>query len=161
MSNPHWENESGLKMAAPAEEPQEIIIPKKVVFGVLSLVVLLFSVFTGLINCGYESRSIRFYGIGSTSRGYALGFKTMYLREGQTLVVDYETDIETGALGIRLSTVMQGFRTPPEQRTRVKDSGAGEFRIEILKTGPYRLEFYGSPDGDGYDLSYSASWRIE
>jgi len=85
----------------------------------------------------------------------------MYLRKGQTLTVNYDTEIEKGGLFIyvRKKWELPGSQLPGE--VRVMQSKRGQLRVLIPETNVYQLGFRGSPGRNGYKLSYTASWRVE
>jgi len=117
----------------------------------------LYLMLTGLLNRGSESKTIRFSNASKITSGYTLGSKRVFLRKGQTFTADYEVQIETGGLYIRLRKLWAPFNTPATGQLRVKQSGSGQLRIPVPETGMYHLWIDGSPDRDGYDLSYTVS----
>lgn len=139
----------------------DIVIPKKYIFGGMGLVVISVLILTGVASRGYESKTIQFFGVGSASQGTSLGFKQLLLRQGQTLVIDYDLDIERGGLHVHL----MNYRDPPGSGNtdlhRITQSGEGQLRIPVEETGLYRLLIRGAPDGTGYHLTYTVYWKTE
>lgn len=102
-------------------------------------------------------------GIGSNSkRGYNLGFSTFTMKAGQALVVEYEVkERKSGYLtvyvweepGLSFPKIIDSFQ--------IKEEGKGLHRFQAKKTGSYRIDFSPSPDGNRYDFSYEARWRMD
>ena len=116
-------------------------------------------------------------GIGGVSSGIALGYRQVYLRAGQTFIVDYQARIKTGCLWLYLRPAMCDVahvcvnaleRTPHEASLRATVSGPGRFQVPITHTALYLMTLQGSlvcglpydRDNPGYNLDYSASWRV-
>ena len=89
--------------------------------------------------------------------GWTLGPKTVYLRRGQTFVVNYEADIKRGSLHFRLDRGWYGGNNGSAGAHAVHASGSGQFKAAILSDGWYRLTISGRADG-GCDLDYFATW---
>jgi hypothetical protein len=150
--------------ASEAAESREMIIPKKVVFAGLGVVVLLFLAVSGMLNRGYESKTITFLGIGRSSYGSGFGPKRFFLRKGQVFTADYSAEVERGGLRIHLSKMYGGLDPGTDSRighARLMHTGSGQLRVTVPETGVYRLWINGAPDRDGYKLSYKVSWRTE
>jgi hypothetical protein len=150
----------------PTADPQresigDIVIPKKVVLAGVGVILILFLTFSGLLSRGYESKTIRFANISKSSHGSAFGTKRMFLRQGQTLAIDYDAEVEKGSLYLRLRSFWAPHNAPPLDEVRVSQSGSGQLHIPIPSTGVYQLWISGTPDRDGYDLSYTVSWKAE
>jgi hypothetical protein len=127
--------------------------------GALLLFVALYA--AGLFHRGYESKSIAFSGVSRVESGHSFGTRTMYLRQGQTLVVRYDTDIRHGDLRLWLKKRFQPLADVPDGSATITSSGAGQLRIPIRESALYHLTIRGTPDRSGYDLSYTLSWRVE
>src|SRR5213078_453337 len=53
-----------------------------------------------LETLGYESQTLRGGGLSRTTRGLSIGTKTIYLRAGNAFFVDYDAQINAGALDV-------------------------------------------------------------
>jgi hypothetical protein len=127
--------------------------------GALLLLVPLYA--AGLFHRGYESKSIAFSGFSRVESGRSFGARTMHLRQGQTLVVQYDVDIRHGDLRVWLNKRFQPLADVPGGSATITSSGAGELRFPIREWALYHLTIRGTPDRSGYDLSYTLSWRVE
>jgi hypothetical protein len=157
----NYQNDEQIDDGDATNEPGEFVIPKKVVFGGLFVVVFFFLTFSGLLSRGFESKTIRFSGVSRTSYGTGLGFKVMFLRAGQVFTADYDTQLKRGGMLIWFRKAYDPPGSQALSRVKVSQSGSGQIRVPIPETGLYRLMITGTPDGDGYDLSYDLSWRAE
>lgn len=138
----------------------EILIPKRYAFATIGGLVLFGLLFiSGVHTRGYESKTVRFANFSKVSSGHSMGSKRVFLRAGQTFAIDYETEIEHGHLYISLSEFWSPLNTPATGEVRVRQSGSGQLHVAIPKTGVYRLWIRGSPDSNGYALSYDVSWK--
>jgi len=154
------ENQAGQPAPLSGDEPQEILIPKKYVFGALGgIILLVLIVFSGVHTRGYESKTVRFAKIAKSSSGHSLGSKRVFLRQGQTFTVDYDVEIDHGRLYLRLRDFWSLPNEPAIREVRVSQSGTGQFEVPIPKTGVYQLWISGLPDKNGYALSYTVSWK--
>ena len=107
---------------------------------------------------GYENRTIKFSGFGSSTRtGGGFGLKKMLFFEGQTYFVAYDAEIREGTLRLGILKTLGG-KDAPHHVEVVSADGSGETTYRIPETGMYSIYFTGSPSGNGYDLSYSVRW---
>jgi hypothetical protein len=127
--------------------------------GVLLLLIALYA--AGLFHRGYESKSIAFSGITRVQSGHGFGARTMYLRQGQSLVVRYEADIRHGDLRVWLNKRFEPLTDVPDGSATVTSSGTGQLPVPIRESALYHLTIRGTPDRNGYDISYTLSWRVE
>jgi hypothetical protein len=121
---------------------------------------------TGVLQTlGYESQSVSFGGLSRTESGLSVGLKTVYLRQGGSFFVDFDAQVNTGALYIALFKVW----APGEDKTRfshhVKETSSGQLVTPITESGWYNVVFDGSvlgnsPAGSGYNLSYTVRWGV-
>lgn len=111
---------------------------------------------------GSESHHIQYGGgFTSTKSGMSLGGNSVFALEGQTIRVNYDvTAIPHGKLRIRL--LRSRFLDLPDvlERRTIGSPGPGEFEIQAPGTGFYKIECDGSPDGNGYDVTYTTSWKV-
>lgn len=114
----------------------------------------------GLLTSGHEQRRITWdSAISSTSSGTTMGPKSFFVRAGQTVDIDYQATVYRGGLYIwvrRNTLSLNGM----VGQVRVTSSGAGKLQVPIQQAGFYRLIIDGSPGGNGYDVAYSATWRV-
>lgn len=116
---------------------------------------------SGLLSSGYESKHIAYGGFASTDSGTEIGSRTVHLRQGQTFVVNYEAEIEKGGLAVRVAKSFARLDAPDEDAVSLVRSGKGQLRIPVRETAFYTVYIYGSPRGDGYDVTYTVSWGPE
>ncbi len=135
------------------------VTSKKFVFGGLAVALLIVLTFSGLINRGYESKTISFSKGFLTSEGRSFGSKRMLIRKKQTLTIDYEVRIDKGSLYIHLQNLWAAPNAPPIGQARLKQSDNGRILIPVSETGVYKLWVRGLPDTDGYHLSYTIAWK--
>lgn len=128
--------------------------------AVFLVVVLPSLYFTGMLNRGYESRHVSFGGFASSNNGMSLGLKSMHLESGNEFVVDYDATVHRGGLMIYLHKRKGMIGGDMVGMERITSSGAGQVVIPIEEPGYYTLRISGSPGGEGYDVSYSASWTV-
>lgn len=140
---------------------RDFVIPKKTIVGGLILILVVVALFSGLLNRGYESKTIRFSKGSRISHGSSLGSKRVLLRDGQCFTADYEVHVETGGLNIRLEKFLPPSTETSTGQVRIRQSETGQLRIPISDTGVYKLWIQGIPDRDGYHVSYSVSWKTE
>ncbi len=137
------------------------MVPKKYVFGgLVGLACLTFGLVAGF-NRGYESKKIGFQNFGSTSQGTSIGSKSLFLRKGQAVIVDYDVQVEHGGLYVHLFNSWDPPGRSTTENIKLVKTGSGQRRIPVSKTGLYRLSIKGSPDGTGYDVSYTVYWKVE
>ena len=147
--------------AARPDRPRDVVVPKKIVVAGAAAVLFLFLLFSGLLSRGYESKTIRFSGISRSSQGSGFGSKRVFLRKGQTFTVRYEAEIERGGLHVRVRPYWASPRAPATREVRLRQSGSGELRVPVPDTGVYEVWIRGLPDRDGYDVSYTVSWKTQ
>jgi hypothetical protein len=103
--------------------------------------------------------------LSSSESGLSFGLKTIYLRQGSAFFVDYETQVNTGALYVGLFKAW----APGEDKARlshhVKETSSGQLVVPISESGWYHVVFDGSvlgnsPAGSGYHLSYTVRWGV-
>jgi hypothetical protein len=152
---------SGCSLTSDFVRHQVIVVPKKVIFSALAVILFLFLTFSGLLNRGYESKTISFLNVLLTSEGRGFGSKRMLIRKGQTLTANYEVQVERGELYIYLQKLWAAPNIPATGQVRLKQSVKGQFRVPIPETGVYKLWIRGLPDAVGYHLSYTVSWKTE
>ncbi len=135
------------------------------VFFAFAAIFLLVAAFgTGAVETlGYESRTRTFGNFSGTKSGYALGFKQFYYRAGQEFFAEYDADIRTGALDIRLMKSWTPIDRAPNFEETILEDGQGEVRFRIPESGFYTATFEGSVLGadhstSGYDVSYTVRW---
>jgi hypothetical protein len=112
----------------------------------------------GVLNRGYEKRRITFTSPATgSSQGITVGSKTIYATAGQTIAVNYNATVTRGRfqIWIRQRRFMLG---PVVANTGRLTSGIGTLRFTAPRDGWYYISINGSPDGNGYDISYDASW---
>jgi hypothetical protein len=161
MNIPPYETERNQQSLSDLGRSRDFVIPKKTIIGGLILVLLLVALFSGLLNRGYESKTIRFSKGSRISHGTSFGSKRVLLREGQTFTADYEVQIETGGLSIRLEKFLAPSTGTSTGQVRIRQSASSQLRIPISETGVYKLWVQGIPDKDGYHVSYTLTWKTE
>jgi len=110
---------------------------------------------------GFQDRTVYMEGFGSARHGISLGSNTFYLRKGQTFVTAYDVEIRRGYLHVHLINRNAPFMKGTVMSEWVRTSAKGEFTLPIRESGWYVLMIDDSPDGRGYDLDYTASWRAK
>ena len=123
----------------------------------LALIVIFFS-----LTRGYESRNVQFGGFSSTSSGVSLGNGTIFGLRGQTITVDYDvTEMPRGAFRIFIMELgWAGIGKVAEQQ-RIRTMGRGQIQFPVRQVGFYKVNCDGSPDGRGYDVTYTARWKVD
>lgn len=94
--------------------------------------------------------------VGSRS-GWSFGPKTVYLRQGEILTVNYEADVKRGVLFFHVDQGWNGDIKGSVGALALRESGAGEFKTTIPSDGWYRLSIFGRAES-GCDLDYFATW---
>ena len=111
---------------------------------------------------GCEHKHVEFHGgFGSTDAGTLIGGSTVFAFERQKIRVDYDVkEIKRGRFYIHVWKAW----APPDTKFRwtryVKHAGPGVLELTVPKTGLYDVLCDGSPDGNGYDITYTASWAV-
>jgi hypothetical protein len=135
------------------------VVPKKTIAAVAAIGLLASLVYSGMLSRGYESKTVRFANGARITQGSSFGPKRFFLRTGQTFVADYEVQVESGSLHIRLGKFFAPLDAPAKGQVRLERSGSGEFHMPIEETGVYQLWIQPWPDGPrGYDMVYTVSW---
>jgi hypothetical protein len=121
---------------------------------------------TGVLQTlGYESQAVSFQHLSRSESGLSVGLKTIYLRQGSSFFVDYDAQVNTGALYVALYKAW----APGEDKMRlshyVKETSSGQLVVPITESGWYSAIFDGSvlgnsPAGSGYNLSYTVRWGV-
>ncbi|MEX0937322.1 MAG: hypothetical protein WDZ59_05630 [Pirellulales bacterium] len=110
---------------------------------------------------GSESCRIQFQGFSHSSTGGSLGGNTLFGLEGQTITVNYDvTELQRGRLQIRVLQNRLADIPIVLRRLTINREGPGHFQLKVPATGFYEIECDGSPGGNGYDVTYSASWAV-
>ena len=130
--------------------------------GLLTVVAFLLTLYMlGTFGNGYESKRISFENFSSSDRGYSLGTKTCYLKAGQVLIVHYEAEVVRGGLTLLVDDYKEFIGGDPINRITINQTGTGDFRTRAPEDGFYKLRTYGSPDGNGYEVTYTLRWWEE
>ena len=133
---------------------------RKIVGGVLA-VGMLATVGLGFFYGGNASKTVRFDAPATSyESGWTLGTTYFWARAGATLRVEYETTVRRGAFYIAVHQVKSGPGPHVPGSRYVERSGKGIFDVPLPETGLYWIVLDGSPMGNGYDVTYKASWRI-
>jgi hypothetical protein len=110
---------------------------------------------------GSESRRIQFQGFSRSSSGGSLGGNTLFGLEGQTITVNYDvTDLQRGRFKVRVLQNRLADIPVVLRRLTIGREGPGRFQLKVPATGFYEIECDGSPGGNGYDVTYTASWDV-
>lgn len=113
---------------------------------------------------GFEQRTVQSVGVGPVAHvgglggGLGIGLDSFVFLEGQELFVDYDVEIRSGSLGVRL---LDWGSFEHVWRTRIAESATGRVSFRIPRTGLYELTIEPSPlggRGEGYDLTYGVTW---
>lgn len=83
----------------------------------------------GLFHRGYESKRIAFSGASRIESGRGFGATTMHLRRGQSLVLQYDAEIEHGGLTVRLTKRFAPLAAVPGGAKTIDRSGSGQLRV--------------------------------
>ena len=86
----------------------------------------------------------------------------VYARQGQKIVVDYDvTDLSRGRFRIFIfrKKGLGGMKVVADHYTGREGPGKTEFVVP--ESGFYEVDCDGTPDGNGYDVTYEARWRVE
>lgn len=129
-----------------------------VIFGVL-LVALAITWKLGFLGRGHEKRRVTFNSPGISSRmGTSLGSKSILATAGQTISVKYNARVTRGyfKVWIRPKGVLLG---PVVAQTGNLKTATGTLDYKVPSTGLYKIFIFGTPDGNGYDVTYEASWQ--
>jgi hypothetical protein len=112
----------------------------------------------GLITFGAASYAFKGNDkyVGSR-RGWSIGPKTVYLRQGEVLTVNYEADVKRGVLYFNVDHGWDGATNGDVDTHSLRESGAGQFKTTIPSDGWYRLSIFGRAES-GCDLDYFATW---
>lgn len=106
MGIPPSEMDKNQEETSDFERHRMILVPKTVVFIALGVILFLFLTFSGLLNRGYESKTISFLNVSLTSEGRGFGSKRLFIRKGQTITANYEVQVERGG-----GTFFSGFHS--------------------------------------------------
>ncbi len=110
---------------------------------------------------GTISRSISGGGFTSSQSGWELGFNTFELKSGQVIQVEYEiSERKSGELLIKFWKEPTMGLPKIVKTQKVTKTGKGSYSFRASGKGRYRIEFDAMPDGNGYDLSFEADWRV-
>ena len=110
---------------------------------------------------GNASKTVSFNAPATSSEsGWTLGTTYFWAHEGATLRVEYDTTVRRGAFYIAVHEVKSGPGPHVAGSRYVEQSGKGIFDVPLPETGLYWIILDGTPMGNGYDVSYKASWRI-
>lgn len=121
---------------------------------------VIFLAYQGVLAAGMASYEIQSAPpFGRSSHGWTFGTKTVYLRKGQTFTVAYDVQIKRGGLTLHLLNRDAEFLKGTVAHQTVWNNGTGEWNVPIQTSGWHVLILDATPDGGGYDLEYSASWR--
>src|SRR5262245_14996731 len=133
-------------------------------FWTLQVVLVIILIATGLAYLyGLITFGVAAYAFKGSSkivdsrRGWSLGPKTVYLRQGEVFTVDYEADIKCGVLFFNVDRDWNGATNGDVGAHVVRESGTGQFKTTIAADGWYRLSIFGRSEG-GCDLDYFATW---
>jgi len=112
---------------------------------------------------GYESRRVQFSGlVSSEGWGGNISGGKVYARQGQKIVVDYEvTALSRGRFRVFIMRTkgLGGFEILADRDT--DHEGTGRLELVVPESGFYKVDCDGSPDANGYDVTYEARWRVE
>ncbi|MEK5235091.1 hypothetical protein NST99_05250 [Paenibacillus sp. FSL L8-0470] len=75
--------------------------------------------------------------------------KTLKLKEGETLLLDYTSKVDKGKLSMKL------YDPDHELVKELRTNEAGEEQVEIKKDGKYKLEIVGTGTKGSYKIKYS------
>lgn len=75
--------------------------------------------------------------------------KTLKLKEGETLLLDYTSKVEKGKLSMKL------YDPDHELVKELRTNEAAEEQVEIKKDGKYKLEIVGAATKGSYKIKYS------
>ena len=123
----------------------------------LGLLALLY--IDGRITYGMKSYHV-VYGAksGNGRTGLTLGPSTVYLRQGQELVVSYDVEIKQGNATISVDPGFYGVNSGSVARHTITDTGKGAFAAFIARDGWYRLTV-SCGTMQGCDVDYTVSWK--
>ena len=161
----------------PMEAPESSTIAIKRTFRLSGPIFLVLSIFAALLfivigyqtgtfqTLGYESKTKQGGGFTSSASGYTLGTKTMYFFKGQEVFADYDVDVTSGSLVIRMHNYSGVMNPDAHFRHRVAGDSRGRVNFVVEEDGFYRLFFEGSvlgnsPAGSGYDINYTVTWGM-
>ena len=169
--------ESDEYVTPPMEAPESPTVGIKRPFRLsapILLVVAIFAVLIGIVigyqtgtfqTLGYESKTKRGGGFTSSASGYTFGTKTMYFFKGQEVFADYDVDVTSGSLVIRMHSYSGVLNPDSHFRHRVAGDSQGSVNFVVEEDGFHRLYFEGSvlgnsPPGSGYDIDYTVTWGM-
>jgi hypothetical protein len=110
---------------------------------------------------GYESRRVKSAAFSRTSSGYSFGCHRLFGFKGQTISIDYDvTAMPRGHFKISVLRPLKSLSEGPVLYRTIQQLGSGQLEVELPATGFYTIGCDGSPDGNGYDVTYEASWRV-
>jgi hypothetical protein len=129
----------------------------------LFLAVVLWKV--GYLNGGRERKRASFYGFSSSSRGFSLGSKNLYVRAGQSVVVDYNFEAGKGNLMLLIrrdlnSVVVKGGNADAIWTHHVYAPGQSTLRVPIAQNDLYKISIVPHPER-GETIVYDVRWRVE
>ena len=114
---------------------------------------------------GYESKTIHTgdNAFVSTKAGTTIGPKTLFLFEGQEVLITYNAEVKRGGLIVRMFSMTAPMNPDPDHRVAILEDGPGVARFPVRKTGLYKLVIEGTVLGAdrstrGYDVSYTVYW---
>lgn len=110
---------------------------------------------------GYESRRVKFAAFSKSGSGYSIGGHRLFGFKGQTITIDYDVKaMPRGNFRIMVLRLLKPITEDPLLYQTIRRTGSGQIKVEVPETGFYTIGCDGTPDGDGYDVTYEASWRV-
>jgi len=116
----------------------------------------------GFLSRGFDRRRVTFDSPATSSRrGVQFGSTTIFATTGQTLAVRYKAQAARGFFRIWIRQKTLGMLGPVEASTGNLRSGDGTLQFVVPRNGLYMIMIDGSPDGNGYDVTYDVSWSTK
>ena len=112
---------------------------------------------------GSEHKHVEFHGgFGTTDSGTQIGGNMLFAFKGQKIRVEYDVkEIKRGRFYIHVWKAWVPLETNSRWTRYVKHAGPGVLEMTVTETGLYHVSCSGSSDGNGYDITYTASWKVQ
>lgn len=111
---------------------------------------------------GYESKHVRYDGgFSGSSSGVSSDDNSIFAFKGQTITVDYNVkQLRRGRFWVHVFSAWGPVGQRDSVSRYIESTGPGSVELIARETGRYYVSCDGSPDGNGYDVTYTASWRV-
>lgn len=130
--------------------------------GVLVAATFLY-LFTGF-NTGSLTKRLKHEGMSSTGYSMPIGTKTVWVRPGKNIVIDYNVTLHSGEILLWIKKSNALFLTrldeDPLWQTKVVESGSGTFRVPITEKGFYRIFIGEMPTTKRYNGKFHIAWKV-